>query len=192
MARLKSRIQVQSFENSHLITFTTDLESRGHIMLSFPPELARAFACMAHQYVNSSANSPQDQQAVAYVSRVSIEQSLKSALERAGYSEEEIRSHGHNLGSLLKELGKCTVSVLVTCGVRQPVSASRIRSKTIYWDGMQTTLGEIIDNLGTSSFPAEYRYGQSLIDYPAEVLSKAARAVSQWVDEHWCSLSRAP
>ena len=159
-------------------------------MPSFPSELARAFARMAHHHATSGDASPEDQQAVAYASRVSIEQSLKSALERAGYTEKEIRGHSHKLATLLIELGECTVTESVTAGRLQAVSASRLRSKTIHWKGGQVTLGDIIDSPETSTFPAEYRYGKPPTDYPAEVLSIAAQAVADWVAEHWDSLAR--
>ena len=147
---------------------------------------------MARSHVSSGQASPEDQQAIAYASRVSIEQSLKSALEKAGYTERQLRRFNHGLGALLDELGQCTVTLEVIPGSRQTVSASRIRSKTIHWQGAQATLGEIISSSQTSRFPGEYRYGEPPTDYPAVVLAEAAQAVADWVAEHWDTLSRHP
>lgn len=159
-------------------------------MPAFPPELGRAFARMAQQHVASGHAQPEDHQAIAYASRVSIEQTLKAALEKAGYSEKDLRTISHDLGGLLRELGKCTVEEDVIPGQPQPVSASRIRSKTIHWRGAQVTLGNIIDSDETSKFPGQYRYGQPPKDYPAEVLAQAAELAADWVAEYWDSLAR--
>ena len=160
-------------------------------MSAFPPELARAFAKMAQHYLASGNSRPEDHQAVAYASRVSIEQSLKSALEKSGYTKKEIRTHSHNLGDLLRELGNnCTVAEQLNSDAPQPLSASRLRSKTIHWGGAQVTLGNVIDSDETSKFPGEYRYGRPPTDYPAEVLAIAAQDVADWVARYWNSLAR--
>lgn len=159
-------------------------------MPSYPPELAQAFARMAHHHATSGDTSPEDLQAVAYASRVSIEQSLKSALERAGYAEIEIRNHSHKLAALMKALNKCTVDELITTTGLQPVPASRLRSEVIHWKGRQVTLGEIIDCPETSKFPEQYRYGPPPTDYPAEVLALGAQAIADWVAKHWNTLAR--
>ena len=145
---------------------------------------------MALTYVAGGNSRPEDHQAVAYASRVSIEQSLKSALEKSSYTEKEIRAHSHNLAELLRELGSCTVTEQASSGAPQPVSASRLRGKTIHWQGGQVTLGSVIDSDETSKFPGEYRYGQPPTDYPAEVLAMAAQELANRVAGHWETFAR--
>lgn len=157
-------------------------------MPAYSFQLARSFADIALCKVVSGQSTVEDHQAIAYISRVSIELSLKALLEKAGVQPNTVRRLSHDLPGLLKELGKCKVNVP---NFPTQVSAVRIRAEPIQWNGREVTIGNVIDAqlTGASTFPGQYRYGPPPTDYPAESLVRAAIALCEWPQKHWDSIS---
>lgn len=157
-------------------------------MPSYSPKLAKAFSELATNKVSIGLPAVEDHQVVAYVSRVSIELSIKALLEKAGVPEKAVRALSHDLPDLLKELDQCKVAV---AAMSTPVPASRVRGKEINWAEGVVTLGRIIDaeHAGASTFPNQYRYGPPPTDFPAEVLALAAAVLCAWAEEHWDSIT---
>ena len=158
------------------------------MLLSYNPKLARAFAEIALNTIATGLSAVEDHQVVAYISRVSMELSIKALLEKAGVPRKTVRALSHDLPDLLRELDKCKVKM---ADIPIPVSAMRVRGKEILWNGALVTLGNVIDaeHAGASNFPDQYRYGPPPTDYQAEVLAHAAVALCTWAEEHWDSIA---
>jgi hypothetical protein len=140
------------------------------------------------QYVASSSEQDIYAARVAmYVSRLSMEVSLKALLERAGVPVAEIRARSHCLSGLLDDLGRCEVQVEATPQLRAWAPASRLRSVTLAVEGGATTVGAVLDAeaKGASQYPNQIRYGTKLVDYPPVVLAAAAASVVVWGRQHW-------
>jgi hypothetical protein len=112
---------------------------------------------------------------------------LKALLEQAGVPVDKIRKISHNMGKLLREVGKCKVKVEVYQGHIIPVSAMRIRSINLDSRFWGATVGKIVDSErdGASAYPNNIRYGPSLREYPARLKLQAAIAVHDWAIKHW-------
>lgn len=162
-------------------------------MSDYNPRLAIAFSAIACQYSKFGLKIPEDCQAVAYISRVSMELSLKAALSQAGIPEYMLKELSHSLSALMRELDSCTVEAEIAAGTKTQCAASRIRGKTFSWNGFEVSLGAVIDAelAGASKFPGAYRYGPPPVDFPAEALAQAAYELAAWVDKHWSTLRRS-
>lgn len=147
---------------------------------------ARKFADVAQVMVAQGIEDGEARRVVAYISRLSMELSLKAYLEQAGMPVEEIRKHWHNLRSLLAEIDRLEIEVEVTPGNSMWVSASRLRSKDIGFLGYSVTLGKILEaeDHGASTYPNEIRYGEMPRDFPPEALATAAEILGSWVADH--------
>jgi len=140
------------------------------------------------QYVALSSEQDIEAARVAmYLSRLSMEVSLKALLERAGAPVAEIRARSHSLSGLLDDLGRCEVQVEVTPQLRVWAPATRLRSVALAVEAGSTTVGAVLDaeSKGASQYPNQIRYGTKLIDYPPVVLAAAAASVVGWGREHW-------
>ncbi|WP_300163802.1 hypothetical protein [Solidesulfovibrio sp.] len=124
---------------------------------------------------------------VLYLSLLSIEISLKSILERAGFKIGKIRECGHDLPELLKFVGRCWITI--EFGRRIP--ASHVRSCAVKYDGAESTVGRIIDSgaEGVSKYPNQIRYGEGFTHYPPQAVLQAAHAVVLFAKEYWDNVS---
>mgnify|MGYP002620795163 CR=1 FL=1 len=156
-------------------------------MQTYDIGFAHKFAEVAEETIAREPDSIEAHRVVAYMSRVSMEISLKAFLERAGMPIEDIKRRWHCLRRLLKEVDKCEVEVNFTPGTRRWAPASRVRSLEIQFEGYSTTLGVLLEaeEYGASKYPNELRYGLAPKDFPPEALSRAALKLAGWVGEHW-------
>lgn len=100
--------------------------------------------------------------AIAYLSRLSFEITLKSLLEQAGVPIAEIRARSHNLRQLLADLSACEVEVEIAPGTKAWTSAARLRAVSIDLGFFQIPIGELItaEDQGASQYPNQIRYGE--------------------------------
>ena len=122
-----------------------------------------------------------------YLSRLSMEISMKALLERAGVPKTKIRRRSHDLRGLLEDLGKCEVNIEVTPGTHVWVSASRVRAQSIDLGLAHLPIGTLIDaeDKGASQYPNEIRYGERVIDFKPSLVSAAAKLLAAWAKSHW-------
>jgi hypothetical protein len=149
--------------------------------------LARKFAEVAEETIAREPENLEARRVVAYISRLSMELSLKAFLERVGVPVDEIKKHWHDLRGLLKEVDTCEVEVDFSPGSKRWMPATRVRSVEIQFQGYSTTLGVVLEaeDHGASKYPNELRYGEVPKDFPPEALSRAATSLANWVSEHW-------
>lgn len=155
-------------------------------MSTYDLSFARKFSEIAGEAISREPDDVETRRVVAYMSRLSMELSLKAFLEKVNVPVEEIKKHGHDLRSLLKEVGKCEVEIEISPGTRRWVPATRIRAIEVLFQGHPPTLGVILaaEDHGASKYPNELRYGEMLKDFPPEALSRASEALVGWVGEH--------
>jgi hypothetical protein len=155
-------------------------------------KLASKFAQVANNTVAQGLSDPESHRVVAYLSRLSMEISLKAFLESAGFSIPHIRRHSHRLKDLLAEIDRCDIEVEISVDRKKWCSASRLRSIDIPFPGYQIVAGNVIEaeDHGASTYPSELRYGNHPKDFPAEALASAASTIANWVDSHAPSARR--
>jgi hypothetical protein len=156
-------------------------------MPEYDNDFAAALAASARTIIKQDGSSIHANRIGIYLSLLSIEISLKSFLERGGYAISKIRSHQHDLKSLLKEVGKLRIAHEVLPHTTALKSAAKLRAIEIEYEGAMSTVGKIIDfeNPKPSSYPNELRYGGKLIHFPTEALIKVAEEIARFVRENW-------
>ena len=154
-------------------------------MTEYPLGLARKFAEAAQLVAAQGLIDIDERRVVAYNSRISMELSLKSFLERAGMPVSTIVGLQHRLRDMLREVDKCSVQAKIGDS-NHAVAASRLRAVTVTVHGQQITAGHVLEaeEHGASRYPVELRYGAPPRDFPAETLVAAAGAIVEWVDAH--------
>jgi HEPN domain-containing protein len=123
---------------------------------------------------------------VVYLSRVSVEISMKALLERAGKSVKEIRARSHDLRGLLADLSECEVNVELKPNVFIWQSASCVRDVYIDLGLVNIPIGVLIDaeDIGTSAYPNQIRYGETVIDIDPWLLASTAILLADWAIKH--------
>jgi hypothetical protein len=156
-------------------------------MPEYDIDFAAALAASARTIIKQDGSTLQANRIGTYLSLLSIEISLKSFLERGGYAISKIRSHQHDLKSLLKEVGNLKIPCEVLPHTITLKSAAKLRAIEIEYEGATSTIGEIIDceNPKPSSYPNELRYGEKLVHFPIEALIKVAEKIVRFVKENW-------
>src|SRR2546422_569827 len=156
-------------------------------MPTYDLAFTRKFAEVAEATVARGLEDIEAHRVVAYISRLSMELSLKAFLERVGMPIEEIKKHWHDLRGLLAEVDRCEVEIEISSGTQRWVPATRIRSVDIQFQGYSATLGVILEaeDHGASKYPNELRYGATPKDFPAEALARAAITLADWINQHW-------
>jgi hypothetical protein len=141
---------------------------------------------VATDLISREPENTEARRTVIYLSRLSMEISMKSFLEHAGVPLNRIRSHSHNLRELLSEIDKCEIQIDVTDDLKSWCPASRVRSVTIPFIGHTVTLGIVIgaEEHGASQYPNQIRYGAQVQDIPPEALGPSASALASWVAQH--------
>lgn len=152
-------------------------------MPTYDIAFAKKFAEVSAGMVSRELEDNEARRVVAYISRLSMELSLKSFLECADIPVVEIRKHWHKLRDLLAEVDKCEIETEFSLGNRRWVPASSIRSIDIRFMGYTVNLGVILEaeDHGASIYPNEIRYGEMPKDFPPEALSAAAVKLAEWV-----------
>jgi hypothetical protein len=130
--------------------------------------------------------------AIAYLSRVSFEITMKALLEKAGVPVPKIRARSHDLRGLLADLSECEVEIEIAPGSKAWSSAARLRGESIDLGFFQIPIGELItaEDQGASQYPNQIRYGERVIDVDPSFLSGAARLAAKWAVRHWATIRR--
>jgi hypothetical protein len=126
----------------------------------------------------------------AYLSRLSMEITLKALLERAGVPVGRVKGYSHRLHDLLDAVSQCDVSAEISSGAFHRVPATRIRSADFDFGGYRIAIGDIVDadHPDISQYPNQIRYGATVLDISPALLAAAALRLNQWAVEHWDSI----
>lgn len=153
-------------------------------MPTYDIAFAKKFAEVSAGMIACELEDNEARRVVAYISRLSMELSLKAFLECAGTPVVKIREHGHKLRALLAEVDKCEIETEFSPGDRRWVPASSIRSSDIGFMGYTVNLSVILEaeDHGASNYPNEFRYGEMPKDFPPEALSAAAVKLAEWAE----------
>jgi len=154
--------------------------------LAFAESLAKA----ARNVADIRPKDIDARRTILYLALLSTELSLKAMLEQAGHPVSAIRKRSHNLAALVRDLGKCTVDAEIAPGHHAAVSAARIRSRELQFEGAKPTVGRILDaeRDGASKYPGQVRYGPLLRHFPAEVVLEMAFSVIAFARQYWTTL----
>lgn len=127
---------------------------------------------------------------VAYLSRLSVEITLKALLEKAGKPIKDIHARRHDLRGLLADLGDCEVQVEVASENMRWSSAARLRAISIDLGVVQIPIGELItaEDQGASQYPNQIRYGETVIDMAPFLLASMATLTAKWALDHWSTI----
>lgn len=156
-------------------------------MAEYDLAFAAKLAEVADQVEEKAPNAYDARRVVVYMSRLSLEITLKAVLERAGKPVSEIRARSHNLRQLLADLGNCEVEIEIAPGTRSWVPASRLMSVSINLGMGVVPIGEIIEaeDQGASQYPNQIRYGSTVIDVDPYLLAQTAVLAAAWARDHW-------
>lgn len=124
---------------------------------------------------------------VLYLSSLACEIALKSLLEKVVQPVKEIKAHGHDLSTLLKDVGECEIQEEIVNGSLSWVPATRLRAVTVDKRHGNATVGTLLtaEEHGASKYPNEMRYGEYLNHYPPELLFQTANTLVVWAHDHW-------
>lgn len=105
------------------------------------------------------------ERAILYLSFLASEVLLKSILEHVGVPINQLKKMSHDIPKLLNRVCECTYYD-ATLGV---VSAVRLRAITLIADGLEYTVGKVLDTSDEriSNYPNQLRYGEKLCHYPS-------------------------
>lgn len=162
-------------------------------MAEYSLSFANQLADTAKLIADNGLTNAEAKRVVLYISLLSVEISLKAMLEQAGVPLAKIRRRSHDLAGLMRDLGRCKVSVEVVPGSQLLVPATRLRACELTYGGAQATVGELLDaeKNGASQYPNQVRYGKLPKHYPPELVAQLAARVHRFAIEHWHSV-RAP
>lgn len=151
-------------------------------MPKYDINFAKNLAEVSIALVDQGLDTPDARRSVIYLSRLSMELSLKSLLEFAGKPIHEIKSRGHNLQALLADVESYEFETESPNGQRR--SGAEIRSLNIQYNVHQINMGTIIEaeKHGASKFPNEIRYGDNVQDVAPEILAPASLMLASWAN----------
>lgn len=150
-------------------------------MAEYNVEFARKLAEVAQGLVDQGLKKDMEaKRTVGYLSRLSMEISLKAFLEMAGKPVSTIRKHSHDLQKLLADVNACDLSD------EGSLSCVMVPAPTIDPLDVPVTMVLEAERHGASRYPNQFRYGDSgeIIDFPPETLALAALAIVEWVTKH--------
>jgi len=155
-------------------------------MITYDINFSKKFYEVAQNTISIETDDANMHRVVAYISRLSMELSLKSFLEQAGLPVNKIKKYWHDLSGLLSEVDKCEVEIEITPNTKKWVPASRVRRKEVNFLSYSLALGVIIEaeNHGASKYPNELRYGEMPKDFPPQALVQAAHVLNSWAASH--------
>ena len=154
--------------------------------LSFAENLSNVAATLA----TNGFTDPNAKRTVLYLSLLATELALKAMLERAGVPLPKIRKRSHDLAGLMRDLGKCKVTIEMTPGNLRALPATRLRSRGLNYPPAQSTVGEILgaEAKGASAYPNAVRYGPLPRHYPPSLVAAMAAEVIAFAKEHWSTV----
>lgn len=161
-------------------------------MPQFDINFAMNLAEVSMALVKQGLDTPDARRVVIYLSRLSMELSLKVLLERAGNSILEIKNRGHDLQALLSDVEYFDFEMEVADG--QWHSGSEIRRLNVPYGIHQIDMGAIIEaeKHGASKYPNEIRYGDNVQDVAPEILAPASLILASWVHRCTGNVRRKP
>ncbi len=155
--------------------------------MNFNLKLASQFIIAAELLEKTEESSPERNSAILYQSLISIEISLKAALEKAGYQKNKLKKISHNLKKLLDEVSlKCEF-------IDSGIQSSGIRALNAAPGYSEGTVGRLLSNLeskSVSQYPGEIRYKGAEKHYPAEVMLECARLIYAWCNNNQNNLRK--
>lgn len=156
-------------------------------MPQFDINFAMNLAEVSIALLNQGLETPEARRTVIYLSRLSIELSLKALLELAGKPTLEIKKRGHDLQALLADVESYDFKMGITDA--QWHSGTEIRKLNVPYNIHQIDMGIIIEaeRHGASKFPNEIRYGDNVQDVAPEILAPASLILASWA--HRCSVN---
>ncbi len=156
-------------------------------MAEYDLDFAAKLADIADQVDEQDPWAHDARRVTIYLSRLSVEISLKALLENVGVPIKKIKSRSHNLRALLNDVGRCEVLAEVTKGEKSWVPASRVRAITLNLDFVEVTVGTLIDaeDQGASQYPNQIRYGNKVIDFEPSFVSEMAILLAIWARENF-------
>lgn len=159
-------------------------------MTEYDINFAARLASIASELEEKAPLANDARRATVYLSRLSAEIAMKALLEKAGFPVDRIRSRNHDLRGLLNDLGDCEVEVEVSPGVHELQSASCVRDARIDLGVGHVPIGEIIcaEDIGTSKYPNQIRYGQTVIDIHPSLVAAMAEVLADWAKSNWNSI----
>lgn len=167
--------------------------SKGSIVAEYDIDFAARLARIASELEEQAPLANDARRSVVYLGRLSAEIAMKALLEKAGFPVERIRSRNHDLRGLLIDLGNCEVEVEGSFGVREFQSASCVRDARIDLGVGLVPIGDIIcaEDIGTSKYPNQIRYGQTVIDIHPSLVAAMAEVLAGWARSNWDSIKVA-
>ena len=161
-------------------------------MPQYDINFAKNLAEVSIALVKQGLDTPDARRTVIYLSRLSMELSLKALLELAGKSILEIKNRWHDLQALLADVESYEFEMGVADG--QWHSGAEIRRLNVPYNIHQIDMGTIIEaeKHGASKFPNEIRYGDNVQDVAPEILAPASLMLASWVHRCTGNVQRKP
>lgn len=132
---------------------------------------------------------PDAGRAVLYYGYLSCELSLKTLLENAGFSPDDLKKCSHNFTDLLILVEACDVPIL---GGKTKKDAS-IRSVCAVPGVYNSTVGDLLDSLPyANEYPSGIRYANNFDNYDPETMVGCAKGVLNWCRKNFDKLQLPP
>jgi hypothetical protein len=110
---------------------------------------------------------------------------IKTILENAGYTIEELKKRSHDFSGLIKDLCLCD---LVGTGIpgSKSYTGARLLSKVVDQNIGNGTVGALLkgEEQGASKYPNEVRYGELVRHFPPMLMLNCASVVCKWCKEN--------
>lgn len=166
-------------------------------MSEYSIELSKKLAETALDLIAYEPDNIEAKRVVIYLSRLSIELSLKAFLEKAGKPVSEIAKCWHRLSDLLEAVDLCRIYINDATDPKAFLPASEVRNIEVPFLpllGHFTKMEFVIEaeKHGASIYPNKIRYGDNVEDVPPQTLSFAAKELTIWVEKHWNSAKYEP
>ncbi|MBO1927329.1 hypothetical protein J3998_07030 [Thiomicrorhabdus sp. 6S2-11] len=142
--------------------------------MEYSLEFAQRLIESAEALFNEPNVKPETDRTILYLSCLSCEISFKALLEHTGFLPKEIKKLSHNFDEILNEVGTCR---FISTNKR----ATSIRGKKVVPNTANGTVGTLLNtNQGSSIYPNEIRYGETVTHFPPETMLNCAKVVNEW------------
>ncbi|MEX2500581.1 MAG: hypothetical protein WD397_17080 [Wenzhouxiangellaceae bacterium] len=157
--------------------------------MEYSIDFAERLIDAADSFFESPSDKNDAGRAVLYLSLLSCEISLKSLLESAGFTPDELKRRSHNLNGLLTDVCHCEIP---DSRLGNFNSAAGLLAVQPISEAPNATVGKVLDaeRDGASRYPNEVRYGDLIKHYSAPHVLDCAKAVSKWVRANMDSIRK--
>lgn len=145
----------------------------------------KAASLLLENYKTEPVDQYADTNVIIYLSMISIEISLKYALNRAGFSLAELIGKGHDIKKLFKAIKYETIAD----NNRLPMSLGTINLKTEQSGSI--TVGKLISNLEQADNYPYFRYAGANKHYPPRFMLECAKEVAIWCEQNADKLTKS-